>query len=405
MDWYFYIALVAIISQLIFLFHTYSNCRYALKKYKRKRSWYRPRTVLIIPCKGLDSSFRENITSFFNLDYENYLLWFVVADESDPAYRELCDLKKQLEADSKAQDVQVFIAGYGQSCSQKIHNLLHCYEKISDDIEILAFADSDICIRSNWLSHIVYPLRQSKNGVASGYRWYIPKENNLASLALSAMNAKIAQLLGNTPFNQAWGGSMAIRVDVFRKLGLDKIWPKVLSDDLSLSSAVKKAGLKVAFVPACLVASYERATWRSLFEFSRRQFLITRLSTPKIWWIGLLSSFYSVLGTWATAGLAIYAATIQHKDLPVFVAVPVVFFVGQLVRVILRQRMARKLLSQELRAMRAAYMADILAFWLWSLLLLFLIIASAFGRTICWRGIRYKVLGPTETIIVANGTT
>ena len=405
MDWYFYIALVAIISQLIFLFHTYSNCRYALKKYKRKRSWYRPRTVLIIPCKGLDSSFRENITSFFNLDYENYLLWFVVADESDPAYRELCDLKKQLEADSKAQDVQVFIAGYGQSCSQKIHNLLHCYEKISDDIEILAFADSDICIRSNWLSHIVYPLRQSKNGVASGYRWYIPKENNLASLALSAMNAKIAQLLGNTPFNQAWGGSMAIRVDVFRKLGLDKIWPKVLSDDLSLSSAVKKAGLKVAFVPACLVASYERATWRSLFEFSRRQFLITRLSTPKIWWIGLLSSFYSVLGTWATAGLAIYAATIQHKDLPVFVAVPVVFFVGQLVRVILRQRMARKLLSQERRAMRAAYMADILAFWLWSLLLLFLIIASAFGRTICWRGIRYKVLGPTETIIVANGTT
>lgn len=405
MDWYYYIALAAIVSQLIFLFQTFSNCRFALKKYKRKRSWYRPRTVLIIPCKGLDSSFRENIASFFNLDYENYLLWFVVADESDPAYRELCDLQMQLGPDSKARDIQVFVAGYGESCSQKIHNLLFCYEKIGDDIEVLAFADSDICVRSNWLSHIVYPLRQPKNGVASGYRWYIPKENNLASLALSAMNAKIAQLLGNTPFNQAWGGSMAIRVEIFRKLELDKIWPKVLSDDLSLSSAVKKAGLKVAFVPACLVASYERATWRSLFEFSRRQFLITRVSTPRIWWIGLLSSVYSVLGTWGAAGLAIYAGVIRHDKLPIFVAVPVVFLVCQLARVILRQRMARKLLVQERRAMRAAYVADILAFWFWSLLLLVLIVASAFGRTICWRGIRYKVLGPTETIIEENGKT
>jgi cellulose synthase/poly-beta-1,6-N-acetylglucosamine synthase-like glycosyltransferase len=193
MDWYIYVACAAIISQLIFLGQTYSNCRYALKKYKRKRPWYRPRTVLIVPCKGLDSAFRENITSFFNLDYENYLLWFVVADESDPAYKELCDLKDKLEAGSKAQDVQVFVAGYGQSCSQKIHNLLYCYERIGDDVEILAFADSDICVRANWLSHIVYPLRKSKNGVASGYRWYIPKQNNLASLALSAMNAKIAQ--------------------------------------------------------------------------------------------------------------------------------------------------------------------------------------------------------------------
>ena len=405
MDWYYYIALAAIVSQLIFLFQTFSNCRFALKKYKRKRSWYRPRTVLIIPCKGLDASFRENIASFFSLDYENYLLWFVVADESDPAYKELCDLQMQLGPNSKAQDVQVFVAGYSESCSQKNHNLLYCYEQIGEDIEVLAFADSDICVRSNWLSHIVYPLRQPKNGVASGYRWYIPKENNLPSLALSAMNAKIAQLLGNTPFNQAWGGSMAIRVEIFRKVGLDKIWPKVLSDDLSLSSAVKKADLKVAFVPACLVASYERATWRSLFEFSRRQFLITRVSTPKVWWIGLLSSVYSVLGTWGSAGLAIYAAIIQHEKLPVFVAVPVVFLVSQLARVILRQRMARKLLAQERRAMRSAYVADILAFWFWSLLLFVLIVASAFGRTICWRGIRYKVLGPTETIIEENGKT
>jgi cellulose synthase/poly-beta-1,6-N-acetylglucosamine synthase-like glycosyltransferase len=399
MDWYYYIALTAIVSQLLFLLQTYSNYHFAVKKYKRERSWYRPQTVLIVPCKDLDSAFQQNVTSFFMQDYENYLLWFVVGEESDPAYSELCQLKNRLSQSSKARDVQIFVAGKGQTCSQKIHNLLYCYERISDDIDVLAFADSDICVQSNWLNHLVYPLRRAKYGAASGYRWFVPKQNNPASLALAAMNAKVAQLLGNTRFNQAWGGSMAIRVDVFRKLGLDKIWPKTLSDDLSLSIAVKKAGLIVAFVPACLVASHEVITWRQLFEFTRRQFIITRVSAPKTWLFGLFSGFYSVLGIWATAGLAIYAAAIGHENLPLFAAVPIVFFTSQLIRAILRQRMAGKLLSHERQAMKAACAADILGFWLWSLLMLVLIISSAFGRTICWRGIRYKLLGPTEIIV------
>ena len=380
MDWYYYIALAAIISQLLFLLQTYNNYRYALNKYKKKRSGHRPKTALIIPCKDLEPAFQENIASFFYQDYEDYLLWFVVADESDPAYSELCKLKNRLSQNSKAQDVQVFVAGKGQSCSQKIHNLLYCYKRISDDVEVMAFADSDISVRGNWLSHIVYPLRKSKNGATSGYRWFIPKKNNLASLALSAMNAKVAQLLGNTRFNQAWGGSMAIRVDVFRQVGLDKIWPKALSDDFSLSCAIKTAGMKVVFVPACLAASHESTTWRKLFEFVRRQFLITRVSAPWTWWFGLFSSLYSVLGIWGAAALAIYAAMIQDKNLLFFAAVPVVFFVSQLSRAIFRQKMATKLLEHERRAMRAACLADITVFWLWSLLLLFLIISSALAE-------------------------
>ena len=74
-----------------------------------------------------------------------------------------------------------------------------------------------------------------------------------------------------------------------------------------------------------------------------------------------------------------------------------------MIRAILRQKMAKKLLKYESQDFgdlsRAARTADILLSWLWSLLLLVFIISSAFGRTICWRGIRYKLLGPTETIV------
>lgn len=402
MDWYFYIVLVIILLQLLFLVQIRNNYNYMLKKYKKKRSSYRPRTALFVPCKGKDLNFEKNITSFFHQDYENYLLWFVVADKSDPAYETLCDLKNRLGKSSKAFDVQVLVAGQAKTCSQKIHNLLHCYEKISDDIEVLAFADSDACIRSDWISCIVYPLKKSKNGVASGYRWFIPQTNNTATLALTAVNAKIAQLLGNTRFNQAWGGSMAIRTEVFRRLGLDKIWPKTLSDDLSLSRAVKKAHLKVTFVPACLVASYLSTTWAKLFEFARRQFLITRINAPRAWWFGLFCSLFSVLGLWGTAALAIYAAVRGDKNLTLFIAVPVLFFISQMGRAVIRQIMITKLLKENAPKMKAAIIADILFFWLWSILMLFFIISSAFGRTITWRQIRYKLIGPTETIVLGG---
>jgi ceramide glucosyltransferase len=407
MELYYYIALAAILSQLLFLLQTFKNHFYALKKYEKKRLWNELLSVLIIPCKGLEPDFQKNISSFFNQDYENYLLCFVVADKSDPAYSELCKLKDQLNQSSKAREVQILVAGTvgrgtSSDCSQKIHNLLYCYERISVSFDVLAFADSDICVSTDWLSHLVWPLRKSNVGASSGYRWFIPKKNSLASLALSAVNAKVAQLLGNTPFNQAWGGSMAIRKDVFHRVGLDKIWHKVLSDDLSLTYAVKKAGLKMIYRPACLVASYESTTWRKLFEFGRRQFLITRIYAPGTWWFGLLSSIYSILGLWAGAALAVYATSIQHQHTALFIAVPVVFFAGQLIRAILRQRMISILLKKDLPQMKAAMAADIIGFWAWSLLLFVFIISSAFGRIIRWRGIRYKLLSPTETIVLGN---
>lgn len=195
---------------------------------------------------------------------------------------------------------------------------------------------------------------------------------------------------------------MAIRVEVFRQIGLDKIWPKAFSDDLSLSSAVKKAGLKIAYVPSCLTASYESATWGGLLRFARRQFLITRISAPRIWWFGLCGSLYSVLTLWGTAALAVYAAVIGEEHLLLFAAVPILFFISQMGQAILRQRMVGTLLTKDRHKMKLAMAADILAYWVWSLLLLFFIISSAFGKTICWRGIRYKLLSPTETIVLTR---
>jgi ceramide glucosyltransferase len=402
MGWYFYVAWAAIISQVIFLYHCWRNWRYAWIRSKKKRRWQQLKVALIVPCKGLESDFDRNIASFFNQDYSNYKLWFVVEAESDPAREQLRRLKEQWSQSSKAEDIRILVAGHSQACSQKIHNLLYCYERIGDAVDVLAFADSDACVRSDWLVNLVWPLRKPDSGAATGYRWIIPRDNNSASLVLSALNAKIAQLLGNPRFNLAWGGSMAIRVDTFREVGLDRIWPKAFSDDLSLSYAVKKAGKRVFFAPVSLAASYESTTWPELFEFARRQFLITRVSAPWTWRFGLVSSLYSVLGLWGGAGVAIYAAVAGIEHLVLFAAVPIMFFASHFLRAALRQKMAARLLAEHLSGMKLAAIVDILGSWLFSPLLLLFIVSSAFGRTITWRRIRYRLLGPTQTVILNN---
>jgi hypothetical protein len=189
---------------------------------------------------------------------------------------------------------------------------------------------------------------------------------------------------------------------MFRELGIDKIWQKAVSDDLSLSCAVKDAHKKVEFVPGCLVATYESTTWTKLFEFGRRQFVITKVAAPQTWCFGLFSSVYSVFGLWGGLALAIYAAIINNPHVLLFVAVPVLFFIAQLARAILRQKMAARVLAEDWPKLRISAVADVALFWLWSLLMLALILSSVFGRTIHWRGIRYKLLGPAETIVLGS---
>ena len=401
MGWYCYIAWAVVLAQLLFVYLAARNYRYVRdKSAMRKEAAYRPRIALIIPCKGLDAHFHSNIRSFLEQDYESYRLFFVVEDESDPAYRELHALRDQFAGRSSAAEIRILVAGPSQACGQKIFNLLYAYRQVPEGTEVLAFADSDVCVQPNWLARLVRPLRRPSCGVATGYRWFVPIRNNLATLAMSAINGAVAQFLGNTPFNHAWGGSMAVRIEDFRRLGIPEVWANTLSDDLSLSHVVKRAGMRVTFVPECLVASFEATTWLKLFEFGRRQLLITRVYAPWTWRLGFLSSLGSVAGLWGTAAMATYAARVDADHVLPCAAIACLFLAGQIVRAVLRQLIAGQVLKTHLPQLLPAALADILGCWLWSIVLLALLLASAFGRTIRWRGIRYRLISPTRTLIL-----
>ncbi|MBU1260833.1 MAG: glycosyltransferase family 2 protein [Planctomycetes bacterium] len=389
---------VAVSAQIIFIYHIVSNYQYVLKKFNKNHTSYRRKTALIVPCKGIDTAFDKNIRSFYELDYEDYEMIFVTESSEDQAHSRLLALKEEFKNLTKAFDVKVLIAGRAQQGSQKLHNLLYACGNVDKDVTVFAFADSDACVRINWLNEIVYPLRKDRYGVTGGYRWYVPTRNNFATLALSILNAKVAQLLGVTRFNHAWGGSMAVRVEVFKKLGIEKIWEKSASDDLTLSQAVKKAGLRVIFVPACFVASYEKIDFLRLLEFARRQFLITRITAPGTWWLGVFSSLYPLFGLWGFAGIALYLYNRAFDGWYIFLLVSFLFLVGQFLCAVLRQKMIFRIFPADWPRMKVAAIADIAGNIFWSWLMLFCILSSLFGRTIKWRGVKYKLKGPTEVV-------
>jgi ceramide glucosyltransferase len=400
MDWYFWIVIILLLGQITLTVLVSTNVWYAYRKSGKERNWYLPDATVIVPCKGLDEAFEQNILSFFRQEYKTYRLWFVVEDSSDPAYPVLEKIINRHASQTAATEVRLFVAGKASLSSQKLHNILFCCRQIQSQTEAMVFADSDACADSRWLSHILYPLHTDKNGAASGYRWFVPKTQNSATLALSCVNAAVAQVLGNNPLNQAWGGSMAILVSTFRQVGLEAIWSRSICDDLTLSGAIRRAGKKMIYVPTCMVASYESTTWSKLFEFGRRQFVITRIYAPQTWLLGLSAMLFSVGGLWCTAGFAAAAWQTGHINAIFFTIASIFIFLNQALRAILRQWMiARFLLVKDAKALLPAAVADITLFWVWGILLLALIFSSAFGKTIQWRGIRYRIKSPLDVVI------
>jgi len=390
------LVVISLIAQSLVIWLVVRNYRYVSRKADRNIESFTGKTSLIIPCKGIDKEFEKNISSFYSLDYDNYEILFVTESENDPAYGKLLEIRDKYAGKTKAFRVSVLVAGVSAGGGQKIHNQLFGCLSAQKDSEVYAFADSDACVRVNWMNEILYPLRNERKSISSGYRWFVPLKNNFATIALSILNAKVAQLLGSTIFNQAWGGSMAVRVETFKKLGMEKIWQNAVSDDLTLSRAAKKAGFKVAFVPACFVASYEQCDLPSLFEFARRQFLLTRVTSFGTWFFGLITCLYSALALWGFAAIAVYLKRIGSPHWYIFLLAAMLSLSGQFFTASLRQKMISEIFPADWPRLKVAAIADILAAPLWAMLMLICIVSSSVGRTIQWRGIKYKLISPTE---------
>jgi len=357
------------------------------------RPWHVPPQVLVcVPCKGLDLDLASNLTCVLSQNYPNFRVRFVVESVTDPAHAVI----QQLIAKSSV-PCELLVAGTCTNGGQKVHNLCCATAELPDDVQVLAFFDSDASPVPDALARLVDRVCRGGLQVATGYRWFVPRRPSVANLTLSSVNAAVASLLNHQGWNLVWGGSWAVTRELFEKTALANAWRGTLSDDLVASRVMRSAGVKVAFEPGCMAASPIDVTWKEAASFLRRQFLIVRCYAPFWWWATVPLMVLQPLVLFG--GLA-FAPVLAWQGDP-FWFWPLLVSAALYATAALRSRWRQATWSTRViaapDALRAAARFDQ---WAASWSCLFaagVMLTSAVGRTITWRGICYHI-GPAGRI-------
>lgn len=368
---------------------------YVEREMSRASSRFHPPATVILPCKGLDPGFDDNVRKLLTQDYPDFEVIFAVASEADPAYSHLVELAR-----TATRPVKIVVAGINPSRAQKINNQLRALQDVRESSQVLVFVDSDVIARGDFLTKLIQPLEDARVGVSTGYRFYISSVTNWPAQLRSLWNRMSAWEMANPKFAFAWGGAMAIQRQTFERAAVAASWDQAADDDLSLTTAIKKLNLTVHFVPQCLVASEGDATMSEIFEWTNRQLILTKVYYPELWGraigracvmaVWLLAMLFAFIGWAATGdqwlGLALLAGLL---------VLPLELFFMVKAREIWTRVLSDNYVQESLWSSCAAIpLAHLVLPWM--------TLFSVLTNRIKWRGITYELRSPSETLVISQ---
>jgi cellulose synthase/poly-beta-1,6-N-acetylglucosamine synthase-like glycosyltransferase len=297
--------------------------------------------------------------------------------------------------------VHVVIAGAPRDCGEKVSNLRAAVQQAGPRFDVYVFCDSDGRPARNWLSHMVAPLGDAKLGAVTTFRWYFQKSRSIWSALASAWNAPAVTYLGEHTHNFCWGGGTAMRRERFEQAGVYDSWSGSVSDDLSLTHALRHANFPILYAPECLVPCFLECNAAQLVEFTNRQLVILRVYEERLWALG--GAAHLLYCGAVLSGLGIFFfnlfSGLTAMNILLLALVPPVL---SMMRGVLRLAAVMELLPE----WRSKLLAD---GWIWTMLAAvapFLALwnsaVALFTRRIRWRGIRYELISPTQTRIVVR---
>lgn len=396
--------------------------RFFREELAKPRSTFTPFVTIIAPCRGIDDGLEQNLAALLVQDFPEYEVIFVVDDKNDPAAGVISDILNRRDAETQSEELsqsyssssasprlcgdisvstKLIIAPKAQDSAQKIANLCEAVLHADDRSQAFVFVDSDARPSPDWLRALIAPLAEKQVGAATGYRWFISRKPTLASEMRSVWNASIASALGpNTQSNFCWGGSTAIRRDVFERINMREKWAGTLSDDFAVTRVMNEEKLPIVFVPQALTASVENCSWTELLEFTTRQMKITRVYMTKLWVLSMIGSAMFNAVMIAAFLIAIFSkdAIASYTSIATLVLVSI-FSIGKAWLRLNAVKLALPDYNSELK--RQFWTQTTL--WLFSpALFLHNSLAAGFSRQLRWRGITYELKSPTKTVIISH---
>jgi cellulose synthase/poly-beta-1,6-N-acetylglucosamine synthase-like glycosyltransferase len=278
---------------LIFIFLT-ANAILPKKKgiYNTKRN-YRPKTLVMLPCKGNDIGLVNNLNAIKKQSYKNYDVIAIVDSKKDPAFKAI-----------EATNTKFMISDFKcKNCSGKVRALSSALSKFKS-YDAYVILDSDVLVSKDWLELLIAPLSDRRIGISTAYPVFKPV-GGFWSKVKHAWGFVGQALMESDRTRFGWGGSLAFRKDLISKTDFE-YFSKSISDDIALTNIAKAKGLKLAYVKEADPIILSNENFSRFAEWSNRQSAIFVKANRSVLYQGLVYYSASILLLISAVLLAVF---------------------------------------------------------------------------------------------------
>lgn len=357
-----------------------------------------PRAICVLCLRGRDPFLKDCLTGLLQQDYPLYDVLIVVDSEIDPALETVHEVLRELPPEHRRAG-EVWIEVIEQVypyCALKGSALIHAARVIrSLPYQVVVLLDADTVPHPTWLQELVEPFQDPKIGVTSGNRWYMPQDAGWGSLIRYIWNVgAVVQMFWN---RFTWGGSVALRKELFCDRELSARWRRSLSTDTVIYQVARHHGWETYFVPTILMVNRESCSVRKLFPWVTRQLLVGKLYHPGWPWVlghGLGTSIFLALGIAFCLGALAWG---DWTAFAIVLGVLLAYWAGNVFIVHAVETAVQRIVARQTRETRW------LTPWVWTKLIMAMpitqffnaaaIVATFFVTSVSWRGIRYRLEG------------
>jgi ceramide glucosyltransferase len=342
-----------------------------------------PAVSLLKPVHGMESRLRENIESFFHLDYPDYEILFAADLEDNAALsvvREICAKYPNIPT-------HIVVTGRPPWPNPPAYAFFRMAEHAENNI--LVTSDSDVHVDPSYLREVVPPMLDPKTGMLTCV--YRGKNTGGFWSAVHAIGMSVEMTAGVVTANLlegmkfGLGPTIVVRRDALERIGGYTVLGDYFANDFVIGNMIEKAGFRVVLSRHIIDHVVSPLNFGRVWEHEVRWAKSTRWSRP---W-GHLGSGLIYAIPFGVLGF-IAAATLGHVWLGV--ALLAIAFVNRLIDSwvigwgITRDPAARSLWLYPLR--------DLLGFFVW--------VASYLGKRAIWRNVPYDLTSDGRIVLRGN---
>jgi len=325
----------------------------------------RPPVTVLKPLCGADPALEAHLVGLLRQGYPDLQVICGVAAEDDTAI----PVVRRVMAQFPKADISLVVDLTHHGNNLKVANLINMLPSARHDL--LVIADSDVAAHDGYLDQAVAPFDDEEVGIVTFLYVGRPVAGLASRLGAAGINhgflpsALVARLLGR--HDGCFGATIALPASLLAEIGGLAPFQDAIADDWALGAAVRALGRKivvagrpvemiVAEANGSALFAHEVRWGRTIAAIDRISYIASVVTQPV-----MLALLASLLGGW--------------KFLPLLGAA--------LLARVTAVRLQEQAFSLPSLALKDLLLRDLLSF--------VVLLTACFGRTVLWRGKRFRV--------------